>query len=762
MRRLLILQIFLIMPVFATEFPLKDICYDACIEISGQWLFKMDKNNTGITEKWYEKDFDRSSWEKILVPGVWNKKPGNVSYPVEEGTGWYFKKVRIPFAWKEKIFLVFLGSMYTTDIWIDGKYVGIHRGGYTPFFFDITEFLKPGTEIGIVVRVDNKRVKTIPSASMGWHPYGGIYREVYLIHRKNVYLDSIETSTTLNENQAVLNLKADVVNDSKSAFKGTIILQLKDRQKIAGLQRISVQVPSGTRKKAIFSLKINEPQLWCPENPFLYTVDISLSNGSKVEFPVGLRKFEKINGKLYLNGKRIWLQGFGNHEEYPGYGPCLNRDMIKSDLLLMKNVFKANSFRTGHYPFHPELFNMCDKLGFIVHTEIPAWQVDRVFMQSDEAWNLWLKPQIEEMIKTYRNHPCIAFWGLSNELYNVPEYHKKAAEFVRGLDPDRFITIVCAATSDLESNKIADIVARNFHYGWYHSKSVYALRDGLRTVVNASDGKPIWVAEIGGLAESGNYHGGYGDLSRGTETYQDKLLRFGIQYCSTQTDQICGISVWTLSDFHGKAQFIPHGILSESRKPKIGGYTVCNLFNGEVRLYICENDTMINQGAKFSASIICFNPGEKKFENLEANWCIMKNQKKLTSGRIRFNINGERQKEIEKIEFAVPEETGLYTLWVELFDSKGNWMYTNNCFFDAGKISNPGILKVKIPGNCENVKMLFQGIQIPVYPDIGLVLPFEQGKYELDFVAPGSRPVHKEVWIEQGKATQIEVESGKK
>jgi len=744
---------------FATEFPMKDICINSYIDISGQWLFKMDSSDIGIKEKWYENDFDRKNWEQVIVPGVWNKKPPDIKFPVPATIGWYSKNITIPSNWKEEVLIVFLGSMYTTDVWVDGNYAGVHRGGYTPFFIDITKFVKPGKKSTIAIRVDNRRGKTIPAGHMGWHPYGGIYREVYLIHRGFVHLESISTSTIIERNQATLKVEANIVNNSKSKYSGDIVLQLKDKQQISAYQRAFVTLPAGEKKKLFFELKISNAKLWSPENPYLYNLSISLSYPipQKAEFPVGLRQFSVMNGKLYLNGKRIYLQGFGNHEEYPGYGPIFNFQNAKKDLLLMKNVFNANALRTGHYPFHPLVFDLCDKLGIIVHTEIPAWQIDKNFVQSDEAWNLWLKGQLEEMVTSLRNHACVAFWGLSNELYDVPVYHKRAADFVRSLDKERFITIVCASTSDLQSNKIADIVARNFHYGWYHSQSVYALREKFPVVLNASEGKPIWVAEIGGLANYGKYSGGYGDQSRGSETYQDKIVRYGVQYCATQSEQICGISVWTLADFYGVNQFLPHGILNENRQPKILGYTICNLFNGDIRLYICEEDTMVKQNGIYRASIRYFNPGEKSFKNLTAKWFIIKGNKTIKSGSINFDVSNKRQDEIGNIEFPAPEQAGLYSLWVTLYDSNGKWLYTNSGFFDVKEVSIPGVLRVKVPEKFKNVKMIYQGIQIPAYEDIGLILPFEQGSYTFEFRADGYKPVFYNAEITSGRATDITV-----
>ncbi|HRS06881.1 MAG TPA: glycoside hydrolase family 2 TIM barrel-domain containing protein [Candidatus Ratteibacteria bacterium] len=748
--------------IFALDFPLKDISFNACTEISGTFLFKFDPSDIGVKEKWYDPDYNHSSWEKISVPGVWNKKPGKIEYPVPSGIGWYYREITIPSSWNQEVLIAFLGSMYTTDVWVNGKYAGIHRGGYTPFFINVTGLVNPGKKAIIVIRVDNQLGRTIPSKRLGWHPFGGIYREVYLIHRDFVHLESIATSVAVFGNQAKIDMQADVVNDSPQNYKGEVLFQLKDKQSSMGLQKAYVQIQPGSRQKVRSSITVKNPRLWCPEDPYLYTAVVSMPYRTiqKIEFPIGLRQFSSKDGGLYLNGKRIWLQGFGNHQEYPGYGPCVNEELIKNDLLIMKNIFKANTLRTGHYPHHPVVFNLCDKLGIIVHTEIPAWQIDRNFIQSDEAWNTWLKGQLEEMVQTFRNHPCVAFWGLSNELYSVPGYHKKAYEFVHSLDPTRFITIVCAATSDLESNKIADIVARNFHYGWYHSQSVYALRDGLSTVLRASENKPIWVAEIGALANSGKYSGGYGDQSRGSETYQDKVVRFGVQYCATQSNQVCGISVWTLSDFHAaNGNLLPHGILDEYRKPKILGYTICNLYNGGIRLYVCENDTLIKLNDEYNASLRYFNPDEKRYQNLVAKWCIIKDQKKIDYGSFNFNVSGDRQAEIGRIKFSRTDSPGLYSLWVQLFDSKGNWLYTNSGFFDVKEPSLPGVLKVNVSGKkFKNIKMIYQDIQIPVYEYVGLILPFEQGDYNLKFVADDYKPVSYDVSINSGKATEINID----
>jgi len=751
--------------LMASDFPLKDIAVEHRIDISGIWKFTEDSGDIGTKEEWFSQTYNRQKWESVQVPGVWRQKPKEVKLPVYSGIGWYARTVNIPAGWNGDVAIVFLGSMYVTDVWINGKYVGVHRGGYSPFYFMITKFVSSGASAMVVVRVDNRLGETIPSSHIGWQAFGGLYREVFLVHMPKVRPEHIATYFSVPPaGNPQLSLTADMVNTSGAPYSGTIAATLLDGNRVVGYQNLSFRVGPDARTPIRFSMMLKNPRLWSPENPVLHTLRIEWNfRGKKqVVFQVGVREFSVRNGAIVLNNRRIWLQGIGNHEEYPGYGPCISRKKRVKELEMIRYIFNCNTLRPGHYPNHPDIYDICDRLGIIVHSEIPSWQVNRNFVQSDQAWQMWLRPQLEEMVQTLRNHACVAFWGLSNEQYNCPLYNEKAASLVRGMDNSRFVTIVCAATSDLDTIRLTDVTARNFHYGWYHSQSVYALRDGLASVERATQDKPIWVAELGAHANFGKYTGGYGDQSRGSETYQDKVVRFGFQYCSTASEKISGVTLWTLADFHRNGALEPHGIMNEMREPKLVAYTMCNLLRGDLRLFICEDDTMCKQGGRWKASLRFFNPYEQSRRGIVIRWRILKAAEEVASGKISTDIPARRSGEIGNIAWDIPKDagSGLYVCWVEMMDASGNWIYTNSSPFDVGEPSRPGILKVipntkgKFP---EKVFASFAGVRIPVYPEIGLCLPLSEGTYRFTFSAAGFEQ-KKDITITSGRAETIVVD----
>jgi len=156
-----------------------------------------------------------------------------------------------------------------------------------------------------------------------------------------------------------------------------------------------------------------------------------------------------------------------------------------------------------------------------------------------------------------------------------------------------------------------------------HSRSVYDLRGGFHRVIEAADNKPVWVAELGAHGISGRLTGSYGDQSRGSETYQDGVVRFGLQYCAAESDLIAGITVWTLTDFYRSGRIEPHGILSENWRPKLAAYTVRNLFNSDLRLFILEDNALCQPDSFWKASLRYFNLTGKEMKNLTARWRIL-------------------------------------------------------------------------------------------------------------------------------------------
>ncbi|OGV55758.1 MAG: hypothetical protein A2X45_15875 [Lentisphaerae bacterium GWF2_50_93] len=763
----------------SADFPLKDVAVKNSIDLSGDWGFKIDDDDAGTTNGWFKKDFNRSGWKPVAVPGVWDKKPGEIDFPISSCIGWFHRQVTIPKDWQEDIAITFLGSMYSTDLWMDGQYVGVHLGGYTPFTFDLAKFAKPDSKIDIVVRVDNRLTPTmIPSSQhIGWQYFGGLYRQVYLVHKPMARPENIETAIEIpDDNTAKLKLNALFKNGTSAEFPGSMKVELFAQNIVVASSNVPVACSAGKTAITQTELTVKNPTLWCPDNPFLYNLVLSWGV-DRMEFPVGLREFRVQDGKFLLNNKRIWMQGFGQHEEYFSDGPCYSYDKRLAELKLMKDVYKINAIRPGHYPNHPDLYNICDKLGILVFTEIPAWQVNREYLESNEAWELWLEPQLREMVQTLRNHASVFGWGISNEIGGTHGYFKHALEYLRKMDATRQASLVLAATEDFGSIEFLGLIARNFHYGWYHSKLVYALRKGLADNERAANGKPIWVAELGAHAKLGNLKGGYGDESRGSEEYQDKAVRFGYQYCATSSELITGISIWTWSDFHQHNDILPHGILNEKREPKIVAYTVCNLFRGDLRLFVCEKNARCRPGKEWSASLRYLNILQQEKKNLKAVWKILSGIKTVDSGEIKFDVTGVRSAEISNIAWKVPDENkpARYYFWIELFDSEGKWLYTNSSVIDVvaetetrGRVSEPqfpGLLKVKVLDDgipLDDAWVLFEGIRMPVYSFPGLIIPLDAGTYPIEIKAEGRQPRKREITVKPAESTEVIIDFSKK
>ena len=750
------------------DFPLKDVAVSDSIDLSGEWLFEMDRENNGANEGWHLKSHDRTKWTTENIPRVWGHDKGKMRYSIWKGRGWYHKKIKIPEDWTERVSICFLGAMYVTDVWVNDTYVGLYRGGFSPFRFDITDMVKNGEEADIVVRVDNRTWSgTVPSDNIGWQHFGGLYREVYLLRQPAVRPENLAVSVKIDEElKAAVNVTFNMTNSTQTPFTNDVSITLADNETVLAQTDLKAESAEGgnVEMSAILNTK-EKPRLWTPNDPHLCQLHIEWNSAGKqkMTIPVGLKEIRISGHRILLNNKRIWLQGFGLHEEYMGFGPCVPEKVRRSDLKFMKEVFNCNTIRPGHYPNHPDFYRLCDEMGFLVFTEIPAWQNSKRYMESSSLWRRWLEPQLSGMVESLRNHTCVMGWGISNEIYNIHEYFEKAIKHMETLDPSRPTVPVLAATSDLDANRFGTIVARNFHYGWYHSSEVYALKRAFIDNIASSWGKPVWVSETGGMARRDSLTGGHGDLSKGSETYLNKLLRFSVQYCATESDQIAGITVWTWADFHRDNDLCPHGILSESREPKLAAYTVCNLYNGDLRVFVCEDESMCRRGEQWRGWIRLLNPAEKQHEDLTAKWRIIKKDKEMASGEFEIKVSGERSAKITTVEWYIPNDAqeGMYTFWLEVFDKEGKWIYTNNSFFDVAEASNPGLLRVaarKGTSLIGNAWMLFGGIRVPIYEVTGLIMPLEEGSYDLEFHAPGEEPITKTVTVENGSATDITVD----
>jgi len=732
-------------------YPLLDVPVLDAIELRGPWLFMHDREAAGVEAEWYAVDFKPTGWASVNIPAVWDQERGQVKMPVEVGKGWFRYSQRIPVSWTNAVTLSFLGVQFIADVWVNGEYIDTHRGGYTPFSFDVTKWVSPGADAVVTVFVSNElTTETVPKHAGGWQNYGGLTREVFLLHQPAIRPVRITPLTSLAADGSATLALSVVFNKLPPGMAVEAGLLDDGRPVIADAAALAAEGDT-----CRLMMHIDVPRLWSPASPHRYTLKLKWPGGTHA-MPLGLRALRLEGENILINGAPIWLQGFGLHEDYPASGCLGSSESRRQDLVQMKRIFNANAIRTGHYPHHPETYNLCDELGIVAFAEIPAWQVSQHCMESDATWNDWLRPQLEEMALTLQQHPSVICWSVSNEIGGLPRYFRRSVEYLHALDPSRPVTGVLASAEDVASIDVFDLGGRNFHYGWYHSTEVYAATNTTPRVLERASGKPVWVAEIGGLTSLGRLGGGYSDQSRGTETYLDRILRFNFQYHATLSDQIAGICVWTWSDFRRADVVTPHGILSMGRTPKLASYNLCNVMRGSRRAFIVERNSAVRQGGAWNADIWLFNPERLRSGDVSAEWTLTKGTNVVVRGRGEYVATGDRAQRLDGLVWEAPANAahGLYTCWLTLKDGETT-LSINSSLFDLGGPSAPGMLAVPGLDGVDDLRLHHLGLALPVYPLVGCQIPLEAGQYPVTITRGAAVLVDTNVTIEAAAITTL-------
>ncbi|MEX2606514.1 MAG: glycoside hydrolase family 2 TIM barrel-domain containing protein [Kiritimatiellia bacterium] len=729
MNRICLLTLLLCGGALSAEapFPLRDLAVREALLLS-DWQFMPVPKGREEEVDWSgdEHRSDRSAWPHIQIPAVWDQAPGEVSYPVPNQVGWFRSVVPMPETEDDELELCFLGVNFIADVFVNGQWTAVHRGGYTPFQIPLVNVDRSADTLELLVRVDNRLSSTtVPKAGGGWEPYGGITREVYLLRRPPVRPELPHVRTHRNsEGEWVLRVTASTAGIPDTP------LNLRLRLNETLLKEVRVPDWSGG---VDITLKLEDPALWSPEDPVLHELEFEWGEDGQLRFPVGIRDLRFQDGRIMLNGSSVWLQGFGQHEFSPRAGPILSSDQRREDLRRMKDLFNSNALRTGHYPHHPEMFALADEMGFLVFTEVPVWQIPPATLARQDVWDDWLEPQLREMVLSYRNHAGIFGWGLLNEISGAHSYIQKARESLHELDPDRGVAAVLASTHDFGVNSITDLSARNLHYGWYHSRSVYDLPKGVNQSLKRSEGLPVWVAEFGGQARPGRLGGGFSDDVRGTETYQDKMTRFGLQYFLFRSDELAGVSLWTWSDYRRNGRAHDHGILGPDRKPKLAAYSTINLMRPPIRSLVLENELLIPAGGTFRADLAVWSESAVQGKAMTLRWRILRAGDLLAEGVLPVVPGEGRVTAAGEVEWPLPGEipAGLLHFFVELLDADGERLHSQMLPLEPGETTRPGVLRLHAGESEEAYEVEVAGMTLTVYPFVGLLLPMPPGEFEI-------------------------------
>jgi beta-glucuronidase len=487
-----------------------------------------------------EYDFDKSP--KINIPGDWNSQVTELKY--YEGNVWYKKSFDFDLKAQKRLFVYFGAINYKSDIYLNGKKLGTHEGGFTPFNFEITSIVKPKDNY-LVVKVDNTRHKEdVPTTNTDWWNYGGITRDVTLIEESESFIEDY-----------------------------TIQLGKKDKNKISGFikinnlnvaqNQVSISIPElkinykgkvGTEGILNFEIPAKNISYWSPENPKLYDVTIDF-NGQKLKDNIGFRTIETQEDKILLNGKQIFLRGISIHEENAKGG----RANSEEDALRLLNWAKelgCNYVRLAHYPHNENMVRLADKMGLMIWEEIPVyWTVE--FTNKETYKNA--ENQLSTAITRDKNRASIIIWSMANETpLSAPRtnFIKDLVTHTKSLDNTRLISAALlthrvdgVGMIDDEIGQYLDIIAFNQYLGWYGGN----LDEAEKTLWNTPYNKPVVVSEFGGGAKQG-LHGD--KKERWTEEYQEYLYIQNLKMIE-KIPHISGLSPWILVDFRSPKRLLP-------------------------------------------------------------------------------------------------------------------------------------------------------------------------------------------------------------
>lgn len=467
---------------------------------------------------------DSANWNAVTIPHSYNSIDG-LSAKYYRGKGWYKRTVNVtPDDLKGQTALLFEGAAQKADVYVNGKHLLHHKGGYTPFYITLKGRLHKGENQIMVVCNNEEDVDLIPVAS-DFNKNGGLHNPAYFLRFPPVSFSPEGTSLyrlhvstpKVSAKEAQTIVTVNLSNASGKDQNLTLQYTLKDAKGNVIISKTkSVSMAKAVKmEKVDEELTFSNPHLWQgTDDPYLYTMLVALVDAQgnsldRVETKVGYRFFHLDKDKgFFLNGKSYPLRGVAEHQDMSGKASALSKTDFDNDYKIIKEL-GCNFLRLAHYPHNDYAFRLCDSLGIIVQTEIP-W-VNVCGVNAKPVYFETIHSQMREMVQALYNHPSIVFWGMWNELDtwgNTDQYQgeidfqrvqsetAKLYDYTRSLDPYRPIGVTdCSVYSNPLYNQLkGDFHSENRYNGWYYdqgyfdgfSKSMHQIHDALG-VCNVSE-----------------------------------------------------------------------------------------------------------------------------------------------------------------------------------------------------------------------------------------------------------------------------------
>lgn len=569
------------------------------ISMDGMWKFHLDERSVGENEGWID---GIPGEEMIPVPASFQDFYTEKDIREYTGDFWYETDFFVPGEWEgREILLRFGAATHRASVYVNGILITEHEGGFLPFSAKVTTVVRYDSYNKVVVKVNNElnctnlpcgETITLPNGKKMSKPYFDFFNYAGL--QRSVYLLAVpgESIVDFDLDYAIHGKNAEVSYQVRTNGEHAVQLELLDAEGNCVAQKDG--------KEGV--LYVENAHLWQVRNAYLYRLRIRIMDGEELideyEQEIGIRTVKVEGTDILLNGEPVYLRGFGKHEDSDIVGRGFNIGIMKRDFELMKWI-GANSFRTSHYPYSEEIYQMADREGFLIIDEVPAvgmFQSLMNFMEAStgkqtaffekETTPVLLKAHlraIEEMITRDKNHPSVIAWSLLNEPETTNEaavpYFKEVFDFANKLDmqkrPRTFALIMNSLPDTCKCYQFSDIIALNRYYGWY-MKGGYEIcvaeelfRKEMDAWKEKKLNKPFVFTEYGADTLASEHKL---PSVMWSQEYQDEYLKMTHEVFDSY-DFIKGEQIWNFADFQTTEGIMrvngnKKGVFTRQRQPK--------------------------------------------------------------------------------------------------------------------------------------------------------------------------------------------------
>lgn len=532
----------------------------SAVSLSGPWRFCVDPCDTGLRQRWYLMepsrpedrtepwDYDPHDGDTIPIPSNWQMVREKWFY--YEGSVWYSRTIDtadLPpgnhspgnhspgnHSKTDRRFLRIGAAAYDCKVFLNGAFLGNHRGASTPFVVELTSHLQPG-ENTLMLCVNNTRsLDRVPMRNTDWFNYGGVYRDVEIFSTPADVVRDLFVHLVPDGTFSKISVAAQLEGTTTSA-----------RFEIPELDIAATLTPdaNGWAEATIDA----RPALWSPASPRLYDVHLSYGD-DRVTDRIGFREIKRQGTLIHLNGAPLFLRGISVHEDDIDHGKCTSAEDLARRFDHAAEL-NCNFVRLAHYPHHEDAARMADERGFLLWEEIPVYWA----IAFDDPLTLAdARNQLLELIRRDRNRASVILWSVGNENPDTDDrlaFMTDLVDTARRADPTRLITAACLvnhARLEIEDRLASriDVIGLNEYYGWYEED----FGDLVRIGENSRPDRPVIISETGadGVPVPDGPESGLFSESYMADVYRRQIDILG------RLPYISGMSPWILYDFRAE------------------------------------------------------------------------------------------------------------------------------------------------------------------------------------------------------------------